>query len=59
MNRSEQLEQLINTITYYSVNNQDNSLYGIAIQIATKLSKEEDKQEVAQALLLALNHIDG
>jgi len=59
MNREELLNQMLNTIHHYSTEEPEANIYSIAIQIATRMSKDTDKEQVAAALLLAIKHIDG
>ena len=59
MNREELKEQLLNVINHYCDENADANIYSIAIQIATKLAQEADREHVGAALLIALKYIDN
>lgn len=59
MNREELLNQMLNTIHHYSMEEPDANIYNIAIQIATRMSTEADKEQVMAALLLAIKHLDN
>ena len=59
MNREEKKEQLLNVINHYCNENEDANIYSIAIQIATKLAGEADREHVGAALLIALKYIDN
>lgn len=59
MNREELLNQMLNTIHHYSMEEPEANIYNIAIQIATRMSKEADKEHVMAALLLAIKHLDN
>lgn len=59
MNREERQQELLNTIHHYCNENPEANIYSIAIQLATKLANEEDRQHVGPALLIALKYIDN
>lgn len=59
MNREELLNQMLNTIHHYSMEEPEANIYNIAIQIATRMSTEADKEHVMAGLLLAIKHIDN
>lgn len=59
MNRQEQLDQLLNTIHHYSVNEPDGNIYNLAIQVASQLGAKQEKEQVVAGLLLSLKHLDN
>ena len=59
MNREELLNQMLNTVHHYATQEPEANIYSIAIQIATKMATEEDKQHVGAALLMGLKYIDN
>ena len=59
MNREELLNQMLNTIHHYATQEPEANIYSIAIQVATKMSKEADTQHVGAALLMCLKHVDN
>jgi len=59
MNREELLNQMLNTIHHYATQEPDANIYSIAIQIATRMATEQDKEQVVAALLLSLKHFDN
>lgn len=59
MNREDLLNQMLNTVHHYAMQEPEANIYNIAIQIATRMSKEADKEHVMAALLLAIKHLDN
>ena len=57
MNREELLDQMLNTIHYYATQQPEANIYNLAIQVATQMAKEDDKELVVAALLLSLKHL--
>ena len=58
MNREELLNQMLNTIHHYAQQEPEANIYNLAIQVATQMAKEDDKEQVVAALLLSLKHLD-
>lgn len=50
---------MFNTIYYYAQQEPEANIYNIAIQVATQMAKEDDKEQVVAGLLLSLKHFDN
>ena len=59
MNREDLLNQMFNTIYHYATQEPEANIYNIAIQVATQMAKEDDKEQVVAGLLLSLKHFDN